>query len=136
MRAVSAFSAMIEIRPDIEAKFTRLRFSGLQTCEDIARAVEAVIQMCASRDGVRLLCDWSDVRGWACETKALPVHEWVGAAGRLERVAILHHHRWNRQAAWLAAILRRGNVDVRSWHLRNPEAARKWLLDRNSSTPP
>jgi hypothetical protein len=119
---------MIEIRPDAGAGFTMLRFSGVQTREDVGRTVMAVIQLCKGRDEIRLLCDWSDVLGWACETKSLPVHEWVAAAGRVERVAILHHHRWNRQAAWLAAMLRRGNVRVRCCHLRDPEGALKWLL--------
>jgi SpoIIAA-like len=126
--AVGSKSAMIEIRPDAGAGFIMLRFSGVQTHEDIAGVVAAVIQLCKSRDGMRLLCDWSDVRGWACETKSLPVHEWVTAAGRVERVAVLHHHRWNRQAAWLAAMLRRENVRVRCGHLRDPAGARKWLL--------
>jgi hypothetical protein len=119
---------MIEIRQDAGAGFTKLRFSGVQTREDIGGAVAAVIQLCKGRDDIRLLCDWSDVLGWACETKSLPVREWVAATGGLERVAILHHHRWNSQAAWLAAILRRENVEVRSWHLRHPEGARKWLM--------
>jgi hypothetical protein len=128
MRSAKARSVMIEIRPGIEAGFTVLRFSGVQTREDIAGAVAAVIQLCNSREAMRLLCDWSEVRGWACEIRSLPASEWVAAAGRLERVAILHHHRWNRQAAWLAAILRRERVEVRSWLPRQSEDARKWLL--------
>jgi len=119
---------MIEIRPDAGAGFAKLRFSGVQTREDIGGAVAAVIQLCKGRDNLRLLCDWSDVLCWACETKLLPVSEWIAAADPVERVAIVHHHRWNRQAAWLAAVLRRRNVNVRSWHLREPERARKWLL--------
>ncbi len=124
MRSAKAMSVIIEIRPGIEAGFTVLRFSGVQTSEDIAGAVAAVIQLCKSREAMRLLCDWSDVLGWACETRLLPVSEWVAAAGRVERVAILHHHRWNRQAAWLAAMLRREHVEVRScicWTLREHE---------------
>jgi hypothetical protein len=127
---------MIEIRPDAGAGVATLRFSGVQTREDIAGAVGAVIQMCASQDGVRLLFDWSDVQGWTCETRSLPVSDWVAAAGRIERVAIVHHHRWNRQAAWLAAVLRRGHVDVRSWHLRHAEGARKWLLTSSVDSGP
>ena len=129
MRAVGAISSMIEITPDAGAGVTMLRFSGVQTSEDITRAVAAVIQLCDGRDDIRLLCDWSDVLGWACETRSLPVYEWgATASGRIERAAILHHHRWNRQAAWLAAMLRHANVEVRCWHLRASYGARKWLL--------
>jgi hypothetical protein len=129
MRAVGAISSMIEIMPDAGAGVTILRFSGVQTSEDITGAAAAVIQLCDGRDGIRLLCDWSDVLGWACETRSLPVYDWGAAAcGRIERAAILHHHRWNRQAAWLAAMLRHSHVDVRSWRLRETDGAQKWLL--------
>lgn len=127
---------MIEIRPDAGADFTTLRFSGVQTNTDIGGAVVAFIRQNRSRDGLRLLFDWSDVLGWACETRSLPMAEWLAAAGRIERVAIFHHHRWNRQAAWLAAMLRRGNVDVRSWRLRESERMKKWLLACDGSGPP
>jgi hypothetical protein len=63
-RAVGAKSAMIEIIPDAGAGFAMLRFSGVQTSEDIAGAVAAVIQVRNSGDGIRLLCDLSDVLGW------------------------------------------------------------------------
>jgi hypothetical protein len=120
---------MIEIIPDTGVCFTMLRFSGVQTREDIDCAMAAVIQLCNGRDGIRLYCDWSAVLGWTCEPRSLPVTEWVAAAaGRVERVAIVHHHRWNRQAAWFAAMLRRGDVIVRSWHLCQSEDARIWLL--------
>jgi hypothetical protein len=129
MRAPGAMSSMIEIMPDAGAGVTLLRFRGVQTSEDITGAVVAVIQLCDGRDGIRLLCDWSDVLGWACATRSLPVYEWGAAAsGRIERAAILHHHRWNRQAAWLAAMLRHANVEVRCWRLRASDEARKWLL--------
>lgn len=121
-------SVMIEIICDAKAGITVLRFAGVQTTEEIADSIAAFIVLCKSQNEIRLLCDWRDVLGWACDTRSLPVHDWIAAAGRVERVALIHHHRWNWQAAWLAAMLRRRKVTVRSWHRRQSEAARKWLL--------
>ncbi len=49
MRTFGAMSSMIEIMPDAGAGVTMLRFSGVQTSEDITGAVAAVIQLCDGR---------------------------------------------------------------------------------------
>jgi hypothetical protein len=118
---------MIEIRLDAATGLATLTFAGVQSDAEIGEAAAAFIRMVEGHETVAALCDWSEVIGWACEPRSLPVYEWVAVAGRIERAAIVHHHRWNRQAAWLAALIRYGSGDVRSWRPGEADAARCWL---------
>ena len=119
---------MIDIRLDDGTGLAALIFSGIQSSPEVKDAAAALIDGVKGRDAIILLCDWSNVAGWACEPGSLPVYEWVAAARRVERAAIVHHHRWKRQAAWLAALIRYGNGDVLSWRPDEAGAARRWLV--------
>lgn len=79
---------------------------------------------------VRLLFDWRSLKEWSLEDwSALAFRPWVAASHRIERVAIVHHTAWNRQAALIAAILRREHVPVRSWMPDRVIDARRWLRE-------
>jgi hypothetical protein len=77
---------------------------------------------------LRVLFDWSELKSWDFKQPSRPkLRAWVRTAESLECVAILHHRRWNRQAAWFAAVLRCGNSQVRSYWLPDREGAMAWL---------
>ncbi len=106
-----------------------VRFVGTQTTEGLV-GIATSIADCLARDiGSRVLLDWSEVQAWTCEAAVLPVESWTAAICKIDRAAIVHHHRWNRQAAWLAAVLRYGRTDVRSWRIGDRDNAVVWLGD-------
>lgn len=79
---------------------------------------------------VRLLFDWRSLKEWNLEDWSAPAfHPWIAASHRIDRLAIVHHVTWNRQAAMIAAILRREHVPVRSWKPDRVIDARRWLLE-------
>jgi hypothetical protein len=118
---------MIEIRLDAATGLATLTFGGMQSNADVGEAAASFIHIVEARETIVLFCDWSDVAGWTCAPGSLPVYEWVAVARRIERAAIIHHQRWNRQAAWLAALIRYGNADVLSFRPNEADTARRWL---------
>lgn len=91
---------------------------------DLATAIKDLGASC----NALVYLDWIRVDQWTFDpAQANGMIAWRKAAGIIERVAIIHDHHLNRQAAWLAAILRREGVTVRSWQPRNAHAARAWL---------
>ena len=86
------------------------------------------ITLCGQGTRDSILFDWSDLQDWplsACELKV--TEGWAHLARSIRNAAIVHHCRWNRQAAWIAALLRLHNVNVRSWRHNEADRAIAWL---------
>lgn len=120
---------MADVTPATGAAIIAVRFVGTQTTEELSGIATAIADGLAYDFGCRILFDWSNVQAWTCEAAALPVKSWMAAICRIDRAAIVHHHRWNRQAAWLAAVLRQGKTNVRSWRIADRDNAVAWLGD-------
>jgi hypothetical protein len=82
----------------------------------------------ASRQRSGFLFDWSDLASWNFTIPSPhEIRVWLECAESIDRAAIVHCRRWNRQAAWFAAVLRMKNCDVRSFYLGGRDRATAWL---------
>src|SRR5215510_2670682 len=118
---------MIEINLSPKESLVAARFRGAVTNTEFAD-LAATIADVGSPCSVLICLDWVRVDRWTfAPAQVNGVTAWRKAARMIERVAIIHDHHLNRQAAWLAAILRREGVTVRSWRPQNAGAARMWL---------
>ncbi len=91
---------MIEIKLSRNESFVSARFRGVATDTEFARLAAKITNLGASCTVV--VCpDWIRVAHWTfvpIQTNGLTA--WRSAAGMIERVAIIHEPRLNRQAAW------------------------------------
>jgi hypothetical protein len=80
---------------------------------------------------IRVLFDWTGIEGWEPRTREPALWpNWRAMARPIDRAAIIHEHRWNRQAALLAATLRINKAQARSWLPRNLPTALVWLNEK------
>ena len=118
---------MIEINLSLKESLVAARFRGAVTNTEFAELAATIADLGSSR-GVLIYLDWVRVDRWTfAPAQVNGVTAWRMAARMIERVAIIQDHHLNRQAAWLAAILRREGVTVRSWGPQDAGAARMWL---------
>jgi hypothetical protein len=105
-----------------------LHLRGQLDTPDFLRLANLLAAQQASRKCSRLLFDWSELTSWNFTMASLSKNmDWLTCAGGIDRVAIVHHRRWNRQAAWVAAVLRTKNRLVRSFRFDERERAVAWL---------
>jgi hypothetical protein len=82
------------------------------------------------RARLRVLLDWIALRGLdAKDGIASSCRRWREAPPLIDRMAIVHEHHWNRQAALLAAAFRTEATPVRSWIPRDISKAVAWLRE-------
>lgn len=104
-----------------------VRYGGTIAIYDFAN-LAAMVADFASQDHGRFLFDWLRVESWMFSSPdEVDIKVWRRAARVIDRVAIVHDHRLNRQAAWLGAVLRDRGVTVRSWHPLDVALATAWL---------
>lgn len=87
----------------------------------------------AAPDGAHLLLlDWSDL-GTDCIWANYRMQDdvWLSLGRAHARIAVLHHRRWNRQSAYIGALLRLAGSTVRSFSSREREQAIHWLKSYN-----
>ncbi|SDR63836.1 hypothetical protein SAMN05519103_09089 [Rhizobiales bacterium GAS113] len=119
---------MIELddRPDDE--FITVRLNGFQSTSEFASFGEALAQLRSDRKHLRVLFDWTRLEGWDAKDEiASSCRSWQKRSLVIERMAIVHEHQWNRQAALLGAVLRTEVRLVRSWIPRDLAKAVAWL---------
>src|SRR5262245_57455553 len=118
---------MIEVDADLEEGVVTVRFRGAVTNREFID-LAATIASFGSADRVLVYLDWIGIDRWAFSVPtAGGVNEWRRARKMIARAALVHQPRMNRQAAWLAAFLRKEGVQVRSWRAQNAAAAATWL---------
>jgi hypothetical protein len=82
-----------------------------------------------------VLLDWSGIATWVFRPPArAELLGWLAAAEFIDRVAIVHPRTFDRQAAWLGALLRSRGCQVRSYRSDHVAPAKAWLkVDATSS---
>ena len=118
---------MIEMTALQESQTLCFCLRGVQSAAEFG-ALSSVLPSTSSQRRWRILFDWTELLGWD-DRRALNLscQFWHSAADRIVRVSIVHQHRWNHQAALLAAVLRVRDVQVRSWSPRYRVQALTWL---------
>jgi hypothetical protein len=104
-----------------------VRFREIVTTREFVD-LAATIADFGLKDRTLVYLDWVGIDRWEFTVpRPNGVTAWRWARKTIKRAAIVHPPRLNRQAAWLAAILRGGGVEVRSWRPRDAAAAAIWL---------
>ena len=108
-----------------------VRFRGRLSVSDLTVFETALLDRHAGHAQIRVLFDWTGVEGWEPRTREPALWpNWRAMAHPIGRAAIIHEHRWNRQAALLAAMLRINKAEARSWLPRNLPDALVWLKEK------
>ena len=104
-----------------------VRLQGVQSVAEFG-ALSTTLTETVSRRRWCLLFDWTALQGWD-DRRSFPLscQAWHATAKLIARLSIVHRHRWNHQAALLAAVLRVHGVQVRSWPERERAQAASWL---------
>ena len=119
---------MIEIAPLNGGSIVTVRFRGRLSVSDLRVFDAALLDRYAAQQHIRVLFDWTGIEGWEPGTGDPALWpNWRAMARPIDRAAIIHERRWNRQAALLAAMLRINKPQARSWLPRNLPAALVWL---------
>jgi hypothetical protein len=122
---------VIEITCPNDEAIVTVRFRGRLLVSDLSVFETALSDRHAAHERIRVLFDWTGIEAWepgAREPARWP--NWRDMARPIERAAIVHEHRWNRQAALLAAMPRINKAQARSWLPRNLPAALIWLNEK------
>ena len=108
-----------------------VRLVGMQSATELGELSGAIARCVPGGEPLRILFDWTALEGWDVVEMGVSgcCRQWMSVACRIERVSIVHAHRWNRQASLLAAALRRQAAVVRSWPPRRLSDAIDWLAD-------
>jgi hypothetical protein len=115
------------------ASHIHIRVHGLQKTDEFLALADLFKERSSPAPRLVICLDWSDLVSWDFRPPGGDeITNWIGAAIFIKRVAIVHGHRWNRQAAWFAAVLRTGGVEVHSYAATDREKANAWL---NSAQP-
>ena len=111
-----------------DGAFFILRLRGVQPMFDIT-AIGNELAKHQTVDGpARILFDWSQIRSWPFEPpSAASIRTWNLSAPAIALGAFVHDRKWNRHVALLAALLRVGNAEVRSFRVSDFENATAWL---------
>jgi hypothetical protein len=124
MKALTA--GMIEMTTLQSNHLLCVRLQGVQSSAEFGALGRTVSQTC-SRRRWRILLDWTELEGWD-DRRGFNVscQNWHPAVAR---ASIVHRHRWNHQAALLAAVFRVHGAQVLSWSLRDRGQAADWLIN-------
>lgn len=118
---------MIEVDSPGDDRIVTIRFRGLVTNREFIE-VAVTVSGLNIMGGLLTYLDWQRIDSWKFSApRATDAIAWRNAGKIIERTAIVHQPRLNRQAAWLAAVLRAEGVEVRSWRPQNGAAAAAWL---------
>jgi hypothetical protein len=124
---------MIDVDTTLKESVVTVHFRGAVTDREFVD-LAATIANLGSTGRVLMYLDWIGIDHWAFSVPtANGVTAWRRARKLIMRAAIVHQPRLNRQAAWLAALLREEGVNVRSWRPQNAAAAATWLRMSNAA---
>jgi hypothetical protein len=112
-----------------------ISLEGTQTTSELEKLADVVSARSYSGVRFRILFDWSKLKDWQFGVRKCS-EVWVNFARSAERVAIVHHHCWNRHAAWIGAALRLGNAEVRSYRVEDIQEAQDWLKSGKDGAQP
>jgi hypothetical protein len=105
-----------------------LRREGPQPKFDLAAIAKEIARGQANAEPPRILFDWSGITAWPFEAPtATSIRFWYSLAPRVTRAALIHDERWDRHASMLAALIRAGGAEVKSFPPGYQERAGAWL---------
>jgi len=105
-----------------------MRQSGPQPKLDIIAIARELARSRLGDASLKVLFDWSELDTWPFEAPSLAtVQAWKEIIPSVSRAAIVHDPKWNRHAALLAALLRVGDAEVRSFLPFYRDAAIIWI---------
>jgi hypothetical protein len=124
---------MIEIRPSGSFSGVTVCLRGRQLTSEFLEIPTLLAYHCCHEQRLKLLFDWSQLESWRFSADtSMSVESWLDVGRSIERAAIVHHHRWNRQAAWLGAALRLAGSQAHSYRLMEFDKALNWLRAPNN----
>jgi hypothetical protein len=121
------------VRASVRRKVTVIRFRSTPDHTVVPQYDPAPPVSAAPHESRLLLLDWSGLSDdciWADYGTRDGI--WTSLGRAYARVAVLHHRRWNRQAAYIGALLRLAGAVVRSFSSRERQQAIHWLESSNS----
>jgi hypothetical protein len=119
---------MIEIMALGPNQVLSICLKGVQEAEEFEVLADSLCELTTLRR-MHLLFDWTELEGFDDRRRfSQSCRHWGAAANHLARTAIVHHLRWNQQAALFAAVLRAHGVQVRSWRVDDHPLAASWLM--------
>jgi hypothetical protein len=122
---------MVENPQPLPPTFLTLQSGGEQSVLNLSELAAELARVRGKETSFRVLFDWSNVTSWRAQTPRADVAQiWSQTAPHVARAALVHDHRWTRQAALLAAVIRVTGGQVRSFHPRDYEKAINWLTDK------
>jgi hypothetical protein len=125
---------MMEISQLGDHKFFVLRRHGAQPKLNIIAIAGELSHVQNADTPLRVLFDWSQLKSWPFEAPSLAsIQKWKETVPLISRAAIVHDQKWNRHAALLAALLRVGNAEVRSFRSSDYNGAIVWLEQSRSN---
>ena len=122
-----ATNQMIEVNSRPEDDVIIARFRRIVTAHEFFDLAATSADF-GSESRIPVYLDWVGIDRWEFTVPGPNgVTAWRRARKTIKRAAIVHLPRLNRQAAWLAAVLREGCVEVRSWRPKEAAMAVAWL---------
>jgi hypothetical protein len=121
---------MIGIERQVGSSVVRGRFCGDLSRSDLVAFVLSLRDLREGEMRIRILLDWTEIERWKAGTAHPSL--WRDLPESIDRAAIVHQHRWDRQAAVLAAMMRMNQTSVRSWAPSSATAAMAWLMEEGS----
>jgi SpoIIAA-like len=119
---------MAEISRIRARSFFTLRWKGVQSTFDIAVIAIELGAAARRRKRLRLLFDWSEIESWPFQApSASAIRLWNSRAPSIVCAAIVHHHKWNKHAALISALLRLNNSQVKCFRVPERDSAIAWL---------
>jgi len=118
---------MIDADSTREGSVVGFRFRGAVTNREFTTLAATIAGFEPMSDAL-IYFDWLGIDRWTFSAPtANDEAAWRMASKAIKRAVIVHDRRLNRQAAWLAAILRSEGVRVRSWRPQDAAAGATWL---------
>jgi hypothetical protein len=117
---------MIKFSCPRDSSFVILRQRGAQAKFDIVAIANELARFERCDGALRILFDWSELESWPYEPAAA-IEGWYDRVPSIARAAFIHYPKWNRHAALLAALLRVGKAEVRSFRPLDYDRAVNWL---------
>jgi hypothetical protein len=117
---------------DKPAFLTRIQIGNQARLDIVAMAKDLTIAL-REREPLgnelsRVLFDCSEVTSWPYQAPPQKsLQHWKKTVPQIFRAAFVHHRRWDRHVALLAALLRSANAEVRSFSPEQLDDAISWL---------
>lgn len=118
-----------EVTLDDARNLVVFRTSGMLTRADYQTSLDEAAAVLRANEGCPLLCDWSELEGWADDSRdAYAYHSWLDNAPLLRRrIAILCHAELREHAYWFMEFAQARGIEVEAFSPERRNEAIAWL---------